>query len=383
MSSDDAAAVAPALPAPPRYGTRSIAEVLSSAAAVVGVPGERNALSLPSAQRYVVVLVDGLGSRLLREVGGYTPTLRGAESLGEFDAAFPSTTSVSLSCLGTGETPGRHGMLGYDVLDPERDRVVNMLGQWPADLDPLAWQQRPTVLERSAPHVDAATVSAPRFESSALTRAALRGGRFVGAQGVHARTARTLEQLTEGRRGLVYFYWDELDKTGHREGWRSDAWLHALEELDSAIRRLVSRLPANTRVLLTADHGMVDVAQEHRVDVSTDPTLLSGVRHTAGEPRAVQLHVAPVVDPEDVAGAWRARFGDAVWVATRADLARDGYFGAAPDPQLLHRAGDVWVLAREELALYDVSRQGTRPLAMVGQHGSLTDQERFVPALLW
>lgn len=381
--SDDGAAPGPVLPPPPRYGTRSIADVLSSAAAAVGVPGYRNTLSLPGAQRCVVVLVDGLGSRLLRELGGYAPTLRAADSLGELDAAFPSTTSVSLSCLGTGAAPGRHGMLGYDVLDPAGDRVVNMLGQWPEDLDPIAWQQHPTVLEGAATHVDAATVSAPRFESSALTRAALRGGRFVGAQGVHARTARTLEQLKEGRRGLVYFYWDELDKTGHREGWRSDTWLHALEELDSAVKRLVSRLPANTRVLLTADHGMVDVAQEHRIDVSSDPGLMAGVRHTAGEPRAVQLHLVPGTDPQDVATAWRERFGDAVWVATRRDLARDGYFGADPDPTLLRRAGDVWVLGREDIALYDVSRQGTRPLAMVGQHGSLTDQERFVPALLW
>ena len=381
--SPDAAGPSPALPPPPRYGTRSIAEVLSSAAAAVGVPGRRNALSLPGAQRYVVVLVDGLGSRLLRELGSYAPTMRGAESLGELDAAFPSTTSVSLSCLGTGASPGRHGMLGYDVLDPARDRVVNMLGQWPADLDPLAWQQHHTVLEDAAQHVDTVTVSAPRFESSALTRAALRGGRFVGAQGVHARTARTLEQLKEGRKGLVYFYWDELDKTGHREGWRSDTWLHALEELDSAVKRLVTRLPANTRVLLTADHGMVDVAQEHRIDVSSDLGLMAGVRHTAGEPRAVQLHLDPGTDPRDVAAAWSQRFGDTVWVATRQELARTGYFGTDPEPALLERAGDVWILGREEIALYDVSRQGRRPLAMVGQHGSLTDQERLVPALLW
>ncbi|WP_233542640.1 alkaline phosphatase family protein [Kocuria tytonis] len=371
------------LPGPPRYGSRSIAEVLSSAAAAVGVTGQRNALSLPSAQRYVVVLVDGLGSRLLREVAGYAPTLRAAQSLGELDAAFPSTTSVSLSCLGTGRAPGRHGMLGYDVLEPARDRVVNMLGNWPADLDPVAWQPAPTVLERAAAEVDTATVSAPRFESSSLTRAALRGGRFVGAHGVHARTAGTLEQLREGRRGLVYFYWDELDKTGHRQGWRSDDWLRALEDLDSALRRLVTRLPANTRVLLTADHGMVDVAPEHRVDVSAHPGLMRGIRHTAGEPRAVQLHLVPDEDPRVVARRWQEHFGDAVWTATRQDLARGEYFGADPDPDLLARAGDVWVLGREELALYDVSRQGTRPMNMVGQHGSLTDRERFVPALLW
>ncbi|WP_058955032.1 alkaline phosphatase family protein [Kocuria rhizophila] len=377
------AALPDTLPPAPRYGSRSIAETLSSAAAAVGVPGTSNALGLPAARRYVVVLVDGLGSRLLREVSGYAPTLRAADSLGELDAAFPSTTSVSLSSLGTGAAPGRHGMLGYDVLDPASGRVVNMLGNWPADVDPLQWQPVPTVLQRAEQHVDAVTVSAPRFETSALTRAALRGGRFVGADGVYARSSRALEQLREGRRGLVYFYWDELDKTGHKLGWRSDAWLHVLEELDSALKRLVTRLPANTRVLLSADHGMVDVAPEHRIDVSADPELMAGVHLTAGEPRALQLHVTPGTDPEAVARTWRHHFGDAVWVATREALAQGGYFGPDPDPALLARAGDVWILGREEIALYNVARQGTRPLAMVGQHGSLTDDERRVPALLW
>lgn len=69
-------------PAPPRYGRRSVADVMSSAAAALGVPDLTNSLGLPKAQRYVVVLVDGLGSRLLSEYASYAPTLRKAQSLG-------------------------------------------------------------------------------------------------------------------------------------------------------------------------------------------------------------------------------------------------------------------------------------------------------------
>ncbi|GAA2115353.1 nucleotide pyrophosphatase/phosphodiesterase family protein [Kocuria atrinae] len=370
-------------PAAPRYGSRSVADVMSSAAAAIGVPDVSNTLGLPKAQRYVVVLVDGLGSQLLSEYSGYAPTLRKAQSLGDLDAAFPTTTSVSLSSLGTGLPPGQHGMLGYDVVDPAQDRVVNMLGQWNPQIDPEVWQPHRTVFNRAEDTVDAVTVSKPRFENSELTRASLRGGRFKGAEGVFARTASALEELREGKRALVYFYWDELDKIGHSKGWRSEYWLEALEELDSAVKRLVQKLPANTRVILTADHGMVDVAPEHRFDASSVPGLLDGVRHTAGEPRAVQLHVEPGADPAEIATRWQEHFGDAVWVATRKDLASGGYFGGDPNPAVLERAGHVWVLGREPIAIYDVSRQGSKPLNMVGQHGSLTDAERLIPALLW
>lgn len=356
---------------------------MSSAAAALGVPGVQNTLGLPTAQRYVVVLVDGLGSQLLSEYAGYAPTLRTAQSLGELDAAFPTTTSVSLSSLGTGLAPGQHGMLGYDVLDPAQDRVVNMLGQWSPQVDPQTWQPHRTVFNRAEDTVDVVTISKPRFENSELTRASLRGGRFKGADGVFARTAAALAELREGKRALVYFYWDELDKIGHSTGWRSESWLQALEELDSAVKRLVQKVPANTRVLLTADHGMVDVAADQRFDASSVPGLMEGVRHTAGEPRAVQLHVEQGTDPADVATRWKDYYDDAVWVATRDELASGGFFGADPIPAVLERAGHVWVLGKKPVAIYDVSRQGSKPLSMVGQHGSLTESERLIPALLW
>ncbi len=60
------------------------------------------------------------------------------------DSAFPSTTAASLASLGTGLAPGQHGMVGYDVLDPDQDKVVNMLGNWDAGVDPPDWQPFPT-----------------------------------------------------------------------------------------------------------------------------------------------------------------------------------------------------------------------------------------------
>src|SRR5690606_24902977 len=117
------------------------------------------------------------------------PGLAGAQGLATLDAAFPTTTAASLASLGTGAAPGAHGLVGYDVLDPDRDRVVNQLGGWDAAVDPRAWQPLPTVLERAAEHVDVVTVSRQRFAGSGLTDAALRGGRFVAAEGPAARVS--------------------------------------------------------------------------------------------------------------------------------------------------------------------------------------------------
>jgi hypothetical protein len=148
------------LPAAPLYGKQSIAEVFTSSAASLGLPGFDNSLHLPPAQRVCVVLADGLGRNLLKKKAAHTPFLRSVTAAGQgrvpvwLDAAFPSTTASSLASLGTGRTPGEHGMVGYDVLDPAQDKVVNLLGNWDARVDPLEWQPFPSVFERAAarPH---------------------------------------------------------------------------------------------------------------------------------------------------------------------------------------------------------------------------------------
>lgn len=375
------------LPAAPAFGERSIAEVLTSAAASVGVPGFENRLNLPAAKRICVVLADGLGRNLLKQKSAHTPFLRAVMQSGQgqvpvsLDSAFPSTTAASLASFGTGLAAGQHGMVGYDVLDPDQDQVVNMLGGWDAGVDPELWQPFPTVFQRSAEHVDVTTVSLPQFSDSAMTRAALRGGRYVTATTSHARTAAAAETMAGSGRSLMYFYVNELDKAGHRHGCQSPQWEHQLEELDATVKRLSETLPAGTTILLTADHGMLDVPESQRIDYAADPALVAGVRHTAGEPRMVHLYLE---ESEGESGrvrlleAWRARFGDRIWAFTRDEAIAAGLFGAVR-AEVVPRIGDVMIAARDALAFYDTRRVRPTALEVVGQHGSLTKAEREVP----
>ncbi|MFD1213187.1 alkaline phosphatase family protein [Arthrobacter sp. GCM10027362] len=372
------------LPEPPGYGRDSIADVFTSAAAALGLDRFDNALGLPKARRICVVMVDGLGKALLKQRGGHAPFLRGSlENSRTLGSAFPSTTAASLASLGTGLEPGRHGMVGYDVLDPLQDKVVNQLGGWDEGVDPLLWQPNPTVLEQVAAEVPVVTVSLPKFATSGMTRAALRGGSFVPAGTGHARTRAAAEHLAGQDQMLMYLYFNELDKAGHRYGCGSMQWGNALEELDSGMRRLAANLPADTLLLLTADHGMLDVAPEHRIDYSADPALTAGVRHTAGEPRMVHLYFEPDATAEHreaLIQTWRQAYGRQAWVLTRDEAVAHGLFGRV-EPEVLPRIGDVLVAAREPIALYDLRRVASSALEQVGQHGSLTRAEREVPLL--
>ncbi|MDP5225848.1 MULTISPECIES: nucleotide pyrophosphatase/phosphodiesterase family protein [Arthrobacter] len=374
-----------ALPPVPGYGTRSIAELLLSAASAAGAQGLANPLNLPAAPRVCVVLVDGMGAQLLKRHAAHVPFLRSLlqdqtqKGPRRLDASFPSTTASSLASLGTGLPPGAHGMVGYDVLDPAQGKVVNQLGNWDGRVDPLAWQPHPTVFERAAASVAVHTVSLPRFETSSMTMAALRGSRFHGSGGLAGRIGAAVDALQQP--GLVYFYINELDKAGHRYGVDAPEFLSALEEVDFTLRQLAARLPLGTLILTSADHGMMDVPRSGRIDYSSDPALVEGVRHTAGEPRMLHLHVEDGTDPAGVLDAWRDRFGDKIWLLEKAQAVEAGYFGPVSE-SVLPRIGDVLVLAREEVAFFDLRRVRPEAMEMVGQHGSLTRAEREVPLLI-
>lgn len=372
------------LPPAPGFGRDTIADVFSSAAAALDVPGFENVLGLPGASRICVVMVDGLGKALLKQRGGHAPFLRKClENSRTLRSAFPSTTASSLASLGTGLEPGLHGMVGYDVLDPAQDKVVNQLGGWDAEVDPRKWQPHATVFERAAEHVSVTTVSLPKFANSGMTQAALRGGTFIPATSGHARTQATVEALSGQDRALVYLYFNELDKAGHRYGSSSAEWGNALEEMDSDMRRLAGQLPPDTLLLLTADHGMLDVSREHRYDYSLQPELVEGVRHTGGEPRLVHLYLEPDAGArqrDKLTKAWRESFGKHAWILDRDEAVAHGLFGRV-DASVLPRIGDLMIAAREPIALYDTRRVAERAMDVVGQHGSLTRAEREVPLL--
>lgn len=344
--------------------------------ALAALRGERGRLGLPPVRHAVVVLVDGLGAAQLRERAGHARrTLGATNSAASISAGFPTTTVAAITSLTTGEPPGRHGMVGYRAFDPDRDGVVEHLSGWPADLDPATWQLRPTLFER-AEGIRCVAVGARAYATSGFSAAALRGADYLAADTLAQRVAIIREIVAGSDRSLSYLYLPELDVAGHRYGWQSDPWTGALEELDAELGPLGAGLPPDAGMLLTADHGMVDVAADDHVVPA--PDLLDGVRHVAGEPRGLQLHLAPGVDVDRLAERWRAVEGARAWVATRDEAIAAGWFGDV-DATARPRIGDLLVVARRPVAYYvDPSDRGRR---MVGQHGALTPAESSVPLL--
>jgi len=367
----------------PAYWSTTLGELMPSIGAHFGVPGfAEDAFRLPEAARYVVILIDGLGWNLLRRAAREAPYL--ASLLGSaqpITSAVPSTTVTSLASLGTGLPPGQHGLVGYTSRVPATGAILNAL-TWETDPAPTAYQSKPTFFERAVETgIAVTTVALTRFRGTGLTEAALRGAAFVPFAEDSAEDLRIsliAEAALRGERSVVYAYERELDHCGHVHGCNSATWLEQLARIDAMCERLRAALPPEVRVIITADHGMIDIPAGQRIVAEDDPALVAGVSAIAGEGRFRQLYVDHE-QPDRVADRWRARLAELAWIRTRDEAIDEGWF-AATDDQLRDRWGHVLVALRGDWAV--MTRAFPREFTLIGMHGSLTPAEMLVPLIV-
>jgi len=362
----------------------SLADVLPSCLA--SIFGQENSLGLPAVDRAVVVLVDGLGVSSLRARLGHARTMaKVLTKASTARAGFPSTTAASLATLTTGELPGIHGLVGYSVLDSANDRVVNQLSGWDDRLDPATWQRSSTVFEHAATlGVPSAVVAQEKYRDSGFTQAVLRGAAYQSGKTISDRfdVARaTLESMT---RGIVYLYVPELDQAAHALGWESGKWTEELESVDSELARFSRSLGPREGMLVTADHGILDVPAHSQVLFGDDPGLVDGIRFVAGEPRCLQLHCEPDASPElraSILERWKTAESGRSLVLSRDEAVANGWFGPTVAPEVIPRIGDILVAAQRNIAYYDTRAESQSGRLMIGQHGSVSPEETIVPML--
>jgi hypothetical protein len=368
-------------PALPRYGDNTLSDLASSILAALGVPGEANPLGLPSAERVCLLVVDGLGWELLRAHPAAAPFLSELAVSGRpLMAGFPATTVTSLASLGTGRSPGQHGLLGYQVAVPGEGRLLNAL-QWDKLVDPVAWQPGSTIFERAtAAGIGAFRVAQGSLARTGLSVAAMRGADYCPADTLGALVAEAAAALRHRERALAMVYHGELDATGHAWGCSSDAWRYHLGHVDKLAEQLAGALPQGTTLYITADHGMVDVPRQDRVDADAVTGLRAGVALLGGEPRARHVYAEPGA-AADVLAAWRETLGSRAWVVSRDEAVADGWFGPV-QPSLAPRIGDVVAAPAGPWAVI-ATRREPRESALIGMHGSVTSADQLVPLLTW
>jgi hypothetical protein len=291
---------------------------------------------------------------------------------------FPSTTTAHVSSVHFGLPVHEHGLYEWNILEPALGEIICPLrfnptgaeeeGTLVGRLDPSVLAPGPTFYESLAvPCI----VAQPFRLAGSYSAVATRGARVIGfrrlGEGVRALGEAFAARGSDHRYALLY--WDLIDRAGHDHGPGSPefavACTRSLDDLWDAIDAL-----RGLTVLITADHGQVDVAPD-RVDYLDDlwpelPTLLSQPR-PAGSSRDVFLHVH-AEHVLTVIHELSARLEGRAEVRAASELFdRIG-------PRLEARLGDVAVLPAAGRQAWLRSAAGNEQ-RFRGQHGGLHEAE--------
>jgi predicted AlkP superfamily pyrophosphatase or phosphodiesterase len=351
------------------------------ASALGAITGVDNRLNLKRVKRACVILVDGLGTKNLEFRAGHAPFLVTAlKQNPSIHCGFPSTTATSISSFATGLSAGQHGMVGYQVFDRETQKPLNLLTGLGGDYPPRSWQSQPTVSEAAvAAGVPIFVVGPAEYEGSGFSQATMPGAVYVGAKSFDERVSATQKLLHNYPLALIYLYFPELDQRAHAFGSKSVEWLEKLEDLDAAVKQLSGGIPKDAGLLLTADHGIIDVRHDRQIYLDDYQELLPGLVSVGGDPRVLFVYFDSQPSENDLESLQLA-LGSRVIVAQKNDIIDAGWYGNVQE-HVAARMPDVFLIANGETALYHRAFAKSKSMQMIGQHGALSQEELTVPLL--
>jgi predicted AlkP superfamily pyrophosphatase or phosphodiesterase len=320
----------------------------------------------------VLLMLDGLGWDQLGDRSRLAPTLC-AMTGGPITTVVPSTTATALTSLTTGLPPAKHGVVGYRVR-VDGDQVLNVLrwrtpsGDARGSVPPEEFQ-----LAEAFGGVHPPVVTRAEFQDSGFTGAHLSGVRFHGWR-MPSTLVSTVGQLLADGEPFVYAYYDGVDKVAHEFGFGAeyDAEVCAADRVTEA---MIERLPRDAALVVTSDHGQVDVG-DNILPLADD--VLDRVALLSGEGRFRWLHARPGLDSALVDAA-RRNHGRHAWVRTREEATNEGWFGGELTADGSSRLGDVVLAAHDHVAFLDPADTGE--IRLRSRHGSLTSAEMLVPLL--
>lgn len=320
----------------------------------------------------IVLVLDGLGWDAIERHPQLMPTLRSLDG-GAVTSVVPSTTAAALTSITTGLAPSEHGLVGFRMR--AEGNVLNV----------LAWQHEgtskrapdPGLMQRHAPFRGrpVPVVTRAEFRTTGFSEAHLRGAEFYGWRAVSTIVEHCRALAARGE-PLVYAYYPGVDEVAHTYGIENSYYTSELAFADRLVGDLLDALPSHAAVLVTADHGQVDLPEDAWIELGPDVAPL--VEACAGDARFRYLYARRGA-ADDLLVAAREAHGPDAWVMSREQLEDEGWLGPPPTSAIRRRLGDVVLAASRDIAFVDPALP--REARLRSGHGSVTRAEMLVPVI--
>uniref|UniRef100_A0A7C4CDA8 Alkaline phosphatase family protein n=1 Tax=Fervidobacterium thailandense TaxID=1008305 RepID=A0A7C4CDA8_9BACT len=376
--------------------SKSIVNVVSSILKYFGCEAQHSEFPLEgnfegffkNCSKVIVFLIDGLSYNKFLQVN----RLLNFEYVIKVSSVFPTTTVAAVTSWFTGKTPQEHGLVGYILYLREVGSITNMIeftypgieGNIFSGLIKKRFHRLENVFDlMKEKGLYGGVLTHSTIANSGLSYLIHRNAHIMTYHYMGDLLATLKKRLAEDWNGLLYIYWGHLDGLGHKKGPDSEAYemelLRILRELKMFVE---NHLPQDTLFIITSDHGMVQVpSSENHIIKPSDPFNRVLSCPPGGEMRMMYFYLQKKHMQQFIIDYFQENYPHATYFLNSKDAVVEGFFGTGRiHPELYNRIGDVIMLTTGQSAFTYLYSGGEERLA--GLHGSLTDEELYVPLVL-
>jgi predicted AlkP superfamily pyrophosphatase or phosphodiesterase len=337
----------------------------------------------------VFIVIDGMGYDFLMKYG--EGSFLHSHLMGKITTVFPATTVAAMTSFATALAPQQHALTGWFMYLKEIGAVTTIirfltraggLNLQEGNISYKDIYNEKSVLEDI--NATSVLISYHDYYNSEYSRLVAKGARrlsFTTLDGFFRQIEKALQ--IDNNRKFIFAYWAILDSICHRQGTDSVQAREHFNELDKKLVSLARYLHGrNARLIVTADHGLVDTREKGRIiHLKDHPEFADTLAlPLTGEPRAAYCYVRP--DRVDrFLDYVKKDFEEYCILYKSDDLIKGNFFGMfEPNPKLRDRIGDYTLIMKDNYVIKDLVL-GEEPYHFIGHHGGVSSAEMFVPLI--
>lgn len=339
-------------------------------------------------RHYLFVLIDGMGMNLAPHYspGGFFATYFSRE----LRSVFPSTTACAVTSLVTGEWPGTHGLTGWFTYLPDQGRTAVVLPfverTTEKPLGELGVPISSVIMGRSLfPQLERSvcTYLPSRLKRGEYSRWAHGDSEVVGYRTISSGLTSAADHIRESADpSFTFFYIPDLDTAQHEHGTEGAIVRRLIRNLDAALLDLRAHLEEDVCLVVSADHGLVDIPAERQFLLGDeDPMLRYLLAPPSGDPAMPVFHVREGLEKK-FEEYFVSSYGAQMQLVSISDAEALGLFGAEGiSPVMRARLGNFIGISSAPVALLYLAA-GKNPDNHVAFHGGLQPEVMRVPLFI-
>lgn len=323
-------------------------------------------------EKIFIVLIDGLGSRLLeRKLSSDSFLL--SHLYKETMTVFPPTTVAATTSIQNGHSPNQNGWLGWTSYFKEVDDTITLF------MDEGYYDKKkyePGFVKKIIPvKTTVDELNSIGIKASTINPYYIQDGGYDGLDDFGER----ILKCASGKDKYVYAYYDKYDSCMHKNGVDARQSDELLKTIDAKMAEVAKKLPKGVMLVIMADHGLIDL--DETINIADTELLGYLKRPCAIEPRAAAFYIKDGME-DDFAKAFKKRFEDDFILLTKEEVKKTHLFGKGQDhPRFDGFIGDFIAIAKGKKDL--ISKVEDDGFRMKAAHAGCTLDELMIPIITY